>query len=539
MRHRYHLLVLLTVFFIVVPLYGQERVDSATAAQIRDEGMNRSQVMELLSYMTDVCGPRLTWSPEYMQAAEWAMKKMKELGLENIHLEPWRPAGRGWSLRRYSANVIDPKPFPLISFPMAWSPGTKGTLSGEVIYMDPKIDSTFEFYRGKLKGKFVLLNDSTDIRAHFEPQATRTPDSVLLRMANAGVQEPRGGFRRGMRQGGGDFRTQALLRFKKIDMCMKEGAAALLSIAQGDGGTIFVAQASVPMHPDTPFTKRVNAYDPQAPKILPQIAVGSEHYNRLIRILKKGIPVKMEMNLEVAFSKEDSGYNVIGEIPGSDLKDEIVMVGGHFDSWQAGTGATDDATGSIAALEALRIIKKLDLKPRRTIRIGLWGGEEEGLIGSAAYVKKHFGERAPQDQGGAITYKPEAEKFSVYFNHDNGSGKLRGVYMQGNEAVRPIFRAWLAPFRDLGASTLTAQNTGGTDHLSFDAIGLPAFQFIQDQLEYGTRTHHSNMDVWDRIQDEDMKQASVIMATFVYQAAVRDEKFPRKPVPPPQPPRGQ
>jgi Zn-dependent M28 family amino/carboxypeptidase len=316
-------------------------------------------------------------------------------------------------------------------------------------------------------------------------------------------------------------------------MCEKEGAAAILTVSRaGDGGNIFVQQATVPAHPDTPFTRRINVYDPKVPKILPQVAVGVEHYNRLIRMIQKGEQPKVEMNLDVNFYKEDSSYNIIAEIPGTDLKDEVVMMGGHFDSWHGGTGATDDGTGSAVCMEAMRILKTLDLKPRRTIRVGLWGGEEQGLLGSAAYVTKHFGERDAATS--AVKQKPEAEKFSAYFNNDNGTGKVRGVYMQGNDAVRPIFRAWLKPFYDMGATTLTLDNTGGTDHQSFDRLGLPGFQFIQDEIEYSSRTHHSIMDVYDRAQPEDLKQAAVIMAAFAYNAAMRDEKFPRKPLPQPQ-----
>jgi Zn-dependent M28 family amino/carboxypeptidase len=290
----------------------------------------------------------------------------------------------------------------------------------------------------------------------------------------------------------------------------------------------------------------INAYDAKAPQIVPQVTVAAEQYNRLVRMIQKGQKVKMEMAFDVAWTPADSSFNVIGEIPGSDLKDQVVMMGGHLDSWQGGTGATDDGTGVGTVVEAMRILKALNLQPRRTIRVALWAAEEEGLIGSRSYVAQHFGERVGGGGGmaammggggGELKLKPEHEKLSVYFNHDNGSGKLRGIYLQGNEAARPIFRAWLAPFASLGASTLTVQNTGGTDHLSFDGVGLPGFQFIQDPLEYETRTHHSNADVYERIQADDMKQAATIMAGFAYQAAMRDEMFPRKPLPAPRPQR--
>ncbi|MGH2568579.1 MAG: M20/M25/M40 family metallo-hydrolase, partial [Bacteroidota bacterium] len=325
---------------------------------------------------------------------------------------------------------------------------------------------------------------------------------------------------------------------RKMEFCTNEGAAATFEIAfKGDGGTIFVGGASVPFPPKTPQSERFSAYSPQAEKmkILPQFVLTPEHYNRIVRVLQKGQRVRVELNLEVQFVSADSSANVIAEIPGTDLKDEVVMIGAHFDSWHTGTGATDNGTGSAVTMEAMRILKTLGLRPRRTIRIGLWGSEEQGLVGSRAYVTKHFGWREGTRTApvGPVITKPGHEKFSVYFNNDNGTGKVRGVYMQGNASAQPIFRTWLAPFAEMGASTLTIRNTGGTDHLSFDAVGLPGFQFIQDPIEYSPRTHHSNIDVYDRVQEEDIKQAAVVMAAFAYNAAMRDALFPRKPMPEP------
>lgn len=534
MKSLSRVLPLVLLLTLAPMIHAQEKIDSAVVGQIKDEGMNHSQVMDILSYITDVYGPRLTGSPEYTKAAEWALGEMKSIGLENVHFDAWGPLGRGWSLKHYEANVIGRQVFPLVSYPKAWSPGVRGAAG--IVYIDVMADTTLESYKGTLKGKYVMIGDPVDVKAHFTPQATRDADSTLLQLANAGGNRPRGG-RFNFRMTPEDKR-KALLNYAAVMLAQKEGAMALLTPGPGDGGTIFVQQASVPAHPDTPYTKRVQPYAADAPKILPQIAVSAEQYNRLVRMMKRGEHPKLDLDLDVTFTKPDSVYNIIGEIPGSDLKDEIVMLGGHFDSWQGGTGATDNGTGTATCLEALRILKKLDLKPRRTIRVGLWGGEEEGLFGSAAYVKKYLGERSGGGGFGfdpsnppMITQKPAAEKFSVYFNDDNGAGKFRGIYMQGNDAVRPIFREWLAPFKDMGASTLSLANTGGTDHLSFDAVGLPAFQFIQDELEYGTRTHHSTADVYERVQEDDMKQAAVVMAAFAYQAAVRDQMIPRKPMP--------
>jgi len=287
------------------------------------------------------------------------------------------------------------------------------------------------------------------------------------------------------------------------------------------------------------FSNRINSYDADAPQFIPQVTVAAEQYNRMLRTIQKGIHVKLEMRLDVEFTKVDSSFNIIAEIPGTDLKDEIVMIGGHFDTWHAGTGATDNGSGVSVCMEAIRILKTLGLQPRRTIRIGLWGGEEEGLLGSRAYVKQHYAERQGDlnymmgGGNGSLTTKPEFEKFDVYFNNDNGGGKVRGVHMQGNEAVRSIFRSWLTVYGDPSAQTLTIANTGGTDHLSFDGVGLPGFQYIQDMIDYGIRTHHTNMDVVERIVEDDLKQAATIMAVFAYNAAMRDSMFPRKPVQPP------
>ncbi len=538
-------LIALLVFSLAVPAQvpasaPAEKVDAEMMSKIRKEGLENSKVMDTLSWMTDVIGPRLTGSPQMKHANEWTKNKLAEWGLENAHLEAWGPFGRGWTLDKYSANVIDPVPFPIIGHPKAWTPGTNGTITGEVVYLDIKTEADFEKYRGKLKGAIVLSVPMREVKAWFTAPGERYTDAQLLAMANAAP--PGGG---GPRQGGGPagapnseqmqrFREQMAIAQKRSDFLRTEGAAVLVDIGRvGDGGTIFVASGG--------------PRDKNAPQALPSITVTVEHYGRMVRMLEKGLKVKMEVDIKARFHDDDlMAYNTIAEIPGTDLKDEVVMLGGHLDSWHGGTGATDNAAGCAVGMEAVRILKTLGVKPRRTIRIALWSGEEQGLFGSRAYVSQHFAERkevpgqplAAQQIGGGrgpqgpLVLKPEHDKFSAYFNLDNGTGKIRGIYLQGNEAVRPIFRAWLEPFRDLGAATITASNTGGTDHLAFDGVGLPGFQFIQDEVEYDTRTHHSNMDVYERLQADDMKQASIVMAAFVYNAAMRDEKLPRKPLPP-------
>jgi hypothetical protein len=516
-----------------------EKVDLDMMKKIREEGMQRSQVMETLSWLTDVHGPRLTNSPQFNAATEWAKTTLTKWGLQNAQLEAWGPFGRGWSLEGFSASVIKPTFSPLIAYPKAWSTSTNGVVRGKVVYLDAKTAADLDQYKGKLKGAIVLLAPPREVPAHFKPEGSRLTDEELLAMANAEPPTPGGGG-----PGGGrrfnmtpEMRAAMELTAKKWQMIYEEGAGVALDASRGDGGTIFVQSASMPAPAEAGFANRPTPWAKDA-KVVPQATIAVEHYNRIVRMITKGVPVEMEIQITAKFQDQDlMGHNVIAEIPGTDLKDEIVMVGGHFDSWHSGTGATDNAAGSAVAMEVVRILQALGVKPRRTIRIGLWGGEEQGLIGSRQYVDKHFASRqaggaggpgGPGGPQGPLSLKPDHEKFSAYFNLDNGTGKIRGVYLQGNEAVRPIFRAWLAPFRDLGASTLTLNNTGGTDHLSFDAVGLPGFQFIQDEVEYDTRTHHSNMDVWDRIQADDMKQASVIIASFVYNAAMRDGKLPRK-----------
>ena len=501
-----------------------ESVDTAAFSRIVAEATDRSQVMDILEYISEVCGPRLTGSPGFMQAAIWTKEKMTEWGLANAHLEGWGPFGRGWTLERYTAHVIAPLAFPLLSYPKAWSPGTDGPIEGDIIYLDAKTDSALDTYKGKLKGKFILHGGMREVGISFEPLATRNTDKELLEMANEDLPKAR----RPRRPGADNARS--LLEYRKLQLYQREGVAALLTPAPFDGGSMMVQSATLPSHPDTPRSSRIRPWEVRASRIPPQIAVGVEHYNRLVRMSQRGMRLKMEMNLAVNFTKPDSGYNVIGEIPGSDLGDEVVMIGAHLDSWHGGTGATDDGTGVAVCMEVMRILKTLNLKPRRTIRIALWGGEEQGEYGSKAYVKRHFGERVTDPAGSqSIKLTPAGEKFSVYFNDDNGTGKIRGVYLQGNDAVRPIFRKWLHAIDDPLAKTLTLSNTGSTDHQAFDNIGLPGFQFIQDDIEYFNRTWHSTMDLYDRAIEGDLRQAVIIMTMFAYHAAMRDERIPRKP----------
>ena len=520
--------------------------------KIKDEGMNRSQVMATLSYLTDVIGPRLTASPNMKRANEWTRDQLTKWGLQNAHLESWGPFGRSWELKEFSAQVIAPQAIPLIAFPKAWSPGVN-IASGEVVYVDAKDEADLQRFKGKLRGKIILTGLTREVPAHFEAPGKRLTEKQLLGLADAPPPGADGGGNNFLQSPQfAAFVKSQIFNTKKLKFFTDEGAALLIDSGAGDGGTLFVSAASVPQEMDqsspmatlrSMFMGRVTPYDKKAPAIVPQMVLAVEHYNRVARMIQAGEPVRMKVTFAAQFDDKDlMGYNTVAEIPGTDKSDEIVMLGGHMDSWHAGTGATDNGAGVAVAMEAVRILQALNLKPRRTIRIGLWSGEEQGLFGSQGYVAQHFGKAnesqeasfARMVQGGSaapdITRGAEYDKLSAYFNLDNGTGKIRGVYLQGNEAVRPLFRQWLAPFRDMGAQTLSSSNTGGTDHLSFDAIGLPGFQFIQDQVEYDTRTHHSNQDVFDRIQADDMKQAATIMAAFVYNTAMRDEKLPRKPL---------
>jgi hypothetical protein len=550
---RRHACIVLLFVFLVSPCtaFAQQPANSAAPAKdpndpierIKDEGMNRSQVMQTLSYLSDVIGPRLTASPGMKRANEWTRDQLSKWGLQNAHLEAWGPFGRGWTLKRFSAQVSEPLDIPLIAYPKAWSPATAGPLTAEVVYVDAKDEADLQRFKGKLKGAILLTAPVREVKARFEPMGTRRDEKNLLALADAPAPRP------GARRPNPDGPAARVFAMRKYKFFQEEGAAMLVDASRGgDGGTIFVQSATVPQAvtpesfaPDAP--RLVQPYDKTAGPIVPQLVLAVEHYNRIVRMIEAGEKVKMTVDIAVAWQDVDPmGYNTVAEIPGSDLKDEIVMLGGHMDSWHAGTGATDNGAGVAVAMEAVRILQALNLKPRRTIRVALWTGEEEGLLGSKAYVAEHFGKMdAPTAAASApppasvpspsvLFPKPDYEKFSSYFNLDNGTGKIRGVYLQGNEAVRPLFREWLAPFRDMGASTLTISNTFGTDHLSFDAIGLPGFQFIQDEIEYDSRTHHSNQDVFDRIQGDDMKEAATIMAAFIYNAAMRDEKLPRKPM---------
>ena len=524
MRKYASVLTVLAVLLGTIPLAAQAPSNSELYAihQIREEGFADSKVMEIISYLSDVYGPRLTNSPNIKEAAKWTTDKLNEWKLANVHLEPWGPFGRGWSNERTNVQVISPRQFPLIAYAKAWTPGTNGPITADAVFAPITKEEDFAKFKGQLKGKFVLTAAIPENPARFDPQAHRYTDAELADLATQQIPAPQ----QGQEDRRAQFIAQREFQLKVQKFLLEEGVAAWIEPSRSDDGTVFVQQGG----------GRDKEKDPPAP---PRVAVASENYGRIVRMLEKKATVTMLVDIQNKFYDDDlNSFNIIGEIPGSDKtkSDEIVMLGGHFDSWQAGTGATDNGAGSAVMLEAIRILKTTGLKMRRTVRLGLWTGEEQGLLGSRAYIKQHFGDREAEDSAThLIKTLPEHAKLDAYYNIDNGTGKIRGVYLQGNEMVAPIFNAWMVPFHDLGMTTLSIRNTGGTDHLSYDAVGLPGFQFIQDPMDYDTRTHHSNMDVYERIQEPDIKQMAVIVASFVYLTANRDEMLPRKPLPKPQP----
>jgi hypothetical protein len=520
------LVCLLFVMASVATSWSQEKLDLETTGRIRYEGFHNSKIMDYASGLMDSIGQRLTGSPNMKRANEWTREQLTAMGLSNAHLEPWGPFGRGWANQYVNVRMTSPDVATLLAYPKAWTPGTNGVVQGKCIraIIDDKKD--FDKYKGKLAGMIVILGPDVEVKPITEPPYKRLSDDDLAKQSDYQIPGDHPPFRYA------DFvkRQQFIKDLNQFFADEKVLAVIDHSRQTSGGGTVFVQSGG--------------SYKTGETTTVPQLTMALEHWTRVARLLEQKKDVSLELNVANTFYDDDPmQYDTIAEIPGTDKKDELVMLGAHLDSWHAGTGATDNGAGSIVMMEAVRILKALNIQPRRTIRIGLWSGEEQGLLGSQGYVQNHFGSRPPMDdpsmkgmptllrrEAGEVTVKPEQAKISAYFNVDNGTGKIRGVYLQENEAVAPIFDAWMKPFKDLGMTTLTMRTTGGTDHLSFDAVGIPGFQFIQDPIEYETRTHHSNMDVYDRLQPDDLKQMAVIVAGFVYDAATRDQMLPRKPI---------
>jgi carboxypeptidase Q len=534
---------------LALPALSQERVDLGIVDRIKAEAFERSKVMEILRNLSDVHGPRLTGSPGFEHAAQWAMGELNGYGLEKVHLEKWGPFGRAWSLEQSSVELIEPSYSQLTAVPLAWSASTNGPVTGELVltplrgsFRDgpKKSREAFAAYRakwaGKLRGKIVLLNESKVPAQQTNPQFRRYTAAELTEMESAPAPAAKLAAKKLDELEWPEDQAEMGKFFGSLPNALMEQLYDLYDETVAERGE-FLAKEGVAgvllendrAHEGLLFGEAAGAFKAARTAAPPTFVVTAEQYNRIARLVDKKDPVRVRLSLKAATSDHDvDGQNIIGEIPGGDRKDEIVMVGGHFDSWHSGTGATDNGAGSAVMMEVMRILKALNLKVDRTVRIGLWGGEEEGLFGSRAYVKEHFAD--PK----TMQVTSEHAKLSGYFNLDNGSGKIRGVYLQGHEAMRPIFESWLAPFRDMGATAISIRNTGGTDHLSFAAVGLPGFQFIQDPLDYGTITHHSDMDTWDHAVPEDLMQASAVIATVVYQAATRKEMLPRRELPKPE-----
>ncbi len=512
------LLVAAALHTMPFAMFAQEKIDLAIVKKITDEEMERSKVMDIAFHLTDVSGPRLTISPGFKRAADYAVSKLKEWGLANAQLDPWGTFGKGWEIERSYVAMKTPYYKSLIAVPKAWTGGTNGLQINNVLVISARDSAELQGYKGNLRGK-ILIMDRNDIYSQsFEADAKRYTAADLEKMAESKPAE----------RAGGDSATLARRREQFTAMRASNAVGVLLkAMAEKEGATAMMS-ASTRGHDGTLFVQGGGGFKVSDPENFLDIVLANEDYMTLLRLAKSGIPVSMEMDVKTKFTTDDlNGYNVIAEIPGTDknLKNEVVMLGGHLDSWHGASGATDNAAGCSIMLEAVRLLQTLGLKPRRTIRIALWSGEEEGLFGSRGYVKKTFADPA------TMKLLPAHEKLAAYFNLDNGTGKIRGIYLQGNDAVMPVFTEWLKPFNDMGAKTVTINNTGGTDHLSFDAAGLPGFQFIQDEIEYNTRTHHTNMDTFDHLIEADLKQASAVVASFIYNAAQRDEKLPRKELP--------
>ena len=539
--------IVLPVFVLAVSVCAQDAVDLSVVHQIRTEAFDHSKVMDTLWNLTDLYGPRLTGSPEAQEAAGWAEKTLEGYGVSNVHLEKWR-FGRPWDAREYWVEMNAPRYAQLATVPLAWSKSTNGPVSGDVMYApmgsgrrsyDPKkfqaeVDAWEAKYKGQLRGKIVLMTKEQKVEPLTTVQFQRYSDDELTALARApephvianvdlehlNIPDDPKEAREYMATVPPNVREQLFdardaVRAKLNRFLLDEGVLAVITADQRSHTGILNAEAS-------------GGYDPKYPMAPPTFVLTAEQYNRVERLIEKKVPVKLTVDLKAETSDTvGDSFNIIGEIPGGAKKDQVVMIGGHFDSWHAATGATDNGAGSAVMIEVMRVLKALNLKMDRTVRIGLWTGEEQGLLGSKEYVKQHFGD--PD----TMKVTDEQAKISGYFNLDNGSGKIRGVYLQGNDAMRPLFEKWFVPFHDLGVSTITIRDTGGTDHLSFDAVGIPGFQFIQDTLDYESITHHSNLDTYDHAQAADLMQAVAVIASVVYDAANRPDMLPRKPLPKP------
>lgn len=501
-----------------------ETIDLNIVNKIRDEGFNRSEVMNTLRHLTDDIGPRLTGTPAMTLANNWTKDRLTEWGLKNARLEGFE-FGYGWTAENIEVYLTGPRRTQLTAAPIAWYPGTDGVLEGEAIHAVIKSEEDFEKYAGKLTGKIVFVDDVPKQKEPSNKVFSRHDEDSLQKSKHFHINtgDPHEDFGWWV-----DFKAFGI---KLEQFLAKEGALAVVHRASRKG---MLMEATAYGH-EVQFISKI-----------PGVELAYEHYVRAVRLMEQDEPVNLSLKTEVTFYKDDTqSYSTLAEIPGKGRRSGVVMAGAHLDSWHGADGAVDNGAGVAVVMEAVRILKAIGVEPKRTIRVGLWGGEEQGYFGSHKYVENHLASRPESEEGDLkfvepyakqynqfpLSLKPEHERFSAYFNLDNGSGKIRGVYTEGNAAIAPIFREWLEPFNDLGAKTVTLNTTGGTDHEPFDEVGLPAFQFIQDPLDYGSRLHHTQIDTFDNAYAKDLMQASVVMASFLYNTAMRDDRLPRKPLP--------
>ena len=500
------------VIFSLIVFQGiaQINVDLQVVQKIKKEAMQNSEVMEVTEYICDVYGPRLTASPQYLKAANWVVEKMKKWGIEESYIDSWGTFGRGWQVEKVSAEMIEPTYMPLIVYPKSWTGSTNGIIIGKPIFVENKTYEELEKLKGQLEGEIILFGKPRKADIHFVPDAKRLNEEKLTEIQQA--KDPDKILPITERKE--KWRKYKENRLKINKFFAEEKVGAVLEYSDREHGTIRVHRGGSYKIGDT--------FGPAF------LVVSIEQYSRIWRTIKKNIDVKLQVEVKNNFFENDSlGKNIIAEIPGKDrnLKNEIVMLGAHFDSWHAGTGATDNGANCAVMMEAMRIIKHLNLNNKRTIRLGLWDGEEQGYLGSEGYINKYIGNLE------TLEIKKEHKNISAYLNLDNGAGKIRGIYLQENDAARPIFESLLHPFNDMGVQTITIRRTSGTDHIPFNNIGLPGLQFIQDPINYMTRTHHTNMDVVDNVIESDLIHNAIVIASVVYHIANMPNKIPRKQMP--------
>jgi hypothetical protein len=508
----------------LLAVLGASAQDLTTVGRVRDEAFRNSKVMEYAKTLTDTIGARLTGSPSARKANEWTRDELTKMGLANAHLEAFK-FGRGWTSDAYSVRMIAPQITQLYGLPKAWSPSTNGPIRGKVMKAKLETKEDLEKNKGKFAGAILMLGDVREMKPQDKPALSRYDAEELEKLGEYTIPAERDPERTA------GFGRRREFRKLLAQFAIDEKVAAIIDSGSGDVG-VFRVQSSGTWRDDEPLG-------------VPSMGLAPEHFARIARLVDAKTDVELELEIDARFHDQDlNAYNTIADIPGSDKKGEVVMMGAHLDSWHNGTGATDNAAGVVVMMEAARILKSLGVAPKRTIRIALWTGEEQGLLGSRAYVEEHFAKRedpidpeqkklpaSMRTEKGKLVLKPEHAKLSAYFNLDNGTGKIRGVWAQENAAAYPLFTTWLTPLHDLGATTVTMRNTASTDHVPFDEVGLPGFQFIQDEVEYSSRTHHTNWDTYERLQREDLMQAAAVVASTVWEAANRPEMMPRKALP--------